>query len=112
MGFRSDLDALILGALDQGSAHGYEIAKRIKARSGKLLQIAEGQLYPALHRLEERELVVAEWEAQQGKPSRKLYALTPAGKAELAQQKQRWKEFVQGVSGVLQVSPTPEGNRG
>lgn len=110
MSFRSDLDALILAALQEGVAHGYEISKRIRNASRKVLKVGEGQLYPALHRLEEKGLVSAEWEQQEGKPARRVYTLTPGGAKELQEQKAAWKEFVQGVSGVLQTTSKLEGS--
>ena len=101
MAFRGDLEALVLGALDTGSAHGYEIARRIKAVSEDALAVGEGLLYPALHALEREGLVVAEWVPQEGKPNRKVYHLTEGGKGALARKRKEWQRFSAGVSAVL-----------
>jgi PadR family transcriptional regulator, regulatory protein PadR len=101
MSFKSDLEALVLAALGGERLHGYELAKRIASRSGGALKIGEGQLYPTLHKLEERGMVTAEWVPQEGKPSRKTYALTESGVAELAEKKSAWERFVASVGAVM-----------
>lgn len=101
MAFRGDMDALVLGALDDGPAHGYEIARRIKLRSEEALAVGEGLLYPALHALERDGYVVAEWVPQEGKPNRKVYRLTDAGRGVLAKKRKEWQRFAAGVSAVL-----------
>ena len=101
MAFRGDLEAFILGALDGGAAHGYEIARRIKATSEEALAVGEGLLYPALHALERDGLVVAEWVPQEGKPNRKVYRLTDEGRGALTKKRKEWLRFAAGVSAVL-----------
>lgn len=101
MAFKSDLDALILGVLQDGALHGYEIAKRIRSHGSAALKVGEGQLYPTLHKLEENGFVRSSWAPQEGKPPRKVYELTEIGKAELAIKKQAWETFMDGVSAVL-----------
>ena len=101
MAFRGDLEALVLGALDGGAAHGYEIARRIKSVSEEALAVGEGLLYPALHALERDGLVAAEWVPQEGKPNRKVYRLTDEGRGALAKKRKEWLRFAQGVSAVL-----------
>lgn len=101
MGFRSDLEALVLGVLDEEALHGYEIVKAIRARSNTKLKIGEGQLYPVLHKLEKSGAIQAEWVPQEGKPARKVYRLTGDGRKELDRQRKEWTEFVNGVSAVL-----------
>lgn len=101
MAFRGDLEALVLGALDGGEAHGYEIARRIKAISEEALAVGEGLLYPALHGLERDGLVAAEWVSQEGKPNRKVYRLTEAGRGSLAKKRREWQRFSAAVSAVL-----------
>jgi len=107
MAFRGDLEALILGALQDGPLHGYAIARRIQTSSDGCLRFGEGQLYPALHKLEESGLVRSEWFFQEGKPSKKTYAVTEVGVQELARQLHLWEKFVKGVSRVL--SPEAQG---
>jgi PadR family transcriptional regulator, regulatory protein PadR len=108
MAFKSDLDALILGVLQGEALHGYEIAKRIRLRSERSLKIGEGQLYPALHRLEEEGRVQAQWVPQEGKPSRKVYRLTKEGRVKLVEHQNAWREFADGVSAVLTGKPVGE----
>lgn len=91
----------MLGALDGGAAHGYEIARRIKATSEDALAVGEGLLYPALHALERDGLVAAEWVPQEGKPNRKVYRLTDEGRGALAKKRKEWLRFAEGVSAVL-----------
>ena len=112
MAFRGDLEALILAVLLDGPKHGYEISKQIKAVSGKTLQFGEGQMYPALHKLEEAGSVQSTWEPQDGKPPRKVYALTETGKAQLAKKKIEWSKFQESVSAILGAQPATEGSNG
>ena len=103
MAFRSDLDAVILGALADGPMHGYAIVKRLRESSEGLLKLGEGQLYPALHRLEKSRMVTAVWDQQEGKPSRRVYDLTDIGRQELARHRTAWLRFVKSVNAVLKV---------
>jgi len=105
--FRSDLDALVLGVLQSGHLHGYEITKRINAQDETILKVKEGQLYPILHRLENEGKIAAEWVQQEGKPARKMYTLTDAGHKELETQRLSWVKFVQSVEGLLAPSRLP-----
>jgi DNA-binding PadR family transcriptional regulator len=107
MAFRGDLESLILGVLQEGDLHGYEIAKRIKRHSESLLSYGEGQMYPALHALEAEGAIVACWETQEGKPARRVYALTSAGGDALAERRAAWERFQMGVNRML--SPKGEG---
>ena len=104
MAFRSDLDAVILGALSDGPLHGYAIVKRLKQSSGGLLKLGEGQLYPALHRLEKSGMVTAVWDQQEGKPSRRVYDLTDVGRKELVRRKSDWERFVKSINAVLKMT--------
>lgn len=110
MAFKGDLEALVLGVLQESELHGYEIAKRIKQLSGQALAVGEGQLYPALHKLEKEGLVSAIWMPQEGKPPRKVYRLTECGSCELAERRKSWESFSRGVAAVLY--PSPEAARG
>lgn len=101
MAFKSDLDALILGVLQEGERHGYEIAKRIRELSDTALAVGEGQLYPALHRLEKDGLVAATWVPQEGKPPRKVYHLTDEGSGALATHVREWQKFSESVNRIL-----------
>ena len=103
MAFRSDLDAIILGALVDGPLHGYAIVKRLHKHSDGLLKLGEGQLYPALHKLEKAAMVVAHWDQQEGKPSRRVYSLTDAGRDELKRQRTAWEKFSKSIDAVLKL---------
>lgn len=106
MAFRGDLETLILGVLQDGDLHGYEITKRIKRESDSLLTYGEGQMYPALHALEAEGSIVARWENQDGKPARRVYALTDHGRGALVERRDYWERFQLGVSRML--SPRPQ----
>lgn len=101
MGFKGDLEALILGVLRTEPLHGYEISKRIKSLSDKVLSYGEGQLYPALHRLETDGAVGASWIPQDGKPPRKVYSITDEGRKLLEARQKEWRVFEQGVVKIL-----------
>ena len=103
MAFRSDLDAVILGALAEGPLHGYAITRLVREHSEGFVKLGEGQLYPALHRLEKKGLVAAEWSPQPGKPPRRVYSLTPIGRMELARRISDWERFMKGINAVLKI---------
>lgn len=113
MAFKGDLEALILGVLQDRRAHGYDIAKRIATGTDKLVTIGEGRLYPALHAMEGRGLITAEWAPQEGKPARKIYEITPAGREELARRRGTWEKMVTGIGSILAAKEfMGEKNRG
>ena len=101
MAFKGDLEALILGVLQNQNAHGYEIAKQISKKTNKLVTVGEGKLYPALHKLEEAGLVSAEWEQQQGKPAKRIYSISDKGIAELAAKRTLWSQLSAGIDSIL-----------
>jgi DNA-binding PadR family transcriptional regulator len=90
MAFRGELEALILGALQSGPLHGYEITRRISGREDSILKLKEGQVYPILHQMENDGKVIADWLPQEGKPARKVYALTERGVKELDSKRVEW----------------------
>jgi PadR family transcriptional regulator PadR len=95
------LDMLVLRVLSAGPRHGYDIARRIQALSSDTLNIGQGSLYPALHRLEERGYVSAIWrESDTGRRAR-YYRLTAAGRRELEGSEDFWRQFSAAVEGVL-----------
>jgi PadR family transcriptional regulator PadR len=113
MAFRGDIEALVLAILSDGPKHGYEISKRIKALSKNTLAYGEGQLYPALHKLEETGDIRSEWEAsQEQRPPRKVYSVTDSGTAKLAKKKLEWAKFQESVTSILGAMPAVEGTRG
>jgi PadR family transcriptional regulator, regulatory protein PadR len=95
------LDLMILQTLQWGTQHGYGISLAIKNRSGEVLQVDTGSLYPALHRLEKQKWVASEWKVSENKQRAKYYRLTAAGKRQLAQERSRWRLFAEALTGVL-----------
>lgn len=91
---------LVLSVLGDGELYGYQIAQRIRERSGEFLAPSEGSLYPALHRLEREGAVVAEWREGDRGPRRRYYSLTSRGKRQLADARAEWQAFTGGVAAV------------
>ena len=87
------LDVLILKSLASESRHGWAIAKRIQAASGDVLQIKQGSLYPALHRLESQGLVRAEWRTNETGREARFYSLTKAGRTQLQAEVSQWERL-------------------
>jgi PadR family transcriptional regulator PadR len=95
------LDILILKALCSGALHGYAVAEWIHERSHDVLQVDEGALYPALHRLELKGLLSAEWGASENNRRAKFYKLTVAGRKHLEVESRRWTRLSAAVGFVL-----------
>ena len=96
---KGHLDALILGVLAGGPLHGYAVIEQLKQRSGGSLDLPEGTVYPALHRLEAAGLLASSW--SEGARRRRVYRLTVRGERELGQRRAEWSLFVKAVDGVL-----------
>jgi PadR family transcriptional regulator PadR len=96
------LDLLILKTLARGQEHGWAIAQRIQQMSDNVLQIGQGSLYPALHRLEYRGWIRAEWGASENNRRARFYALTPAGRRQLDAELENWDRLAGAVNLVLQ----------
>jgi PadR family transcriptional regulator, regulatory protein PadR len=105
--FQGTLDLLILKTLSWGPAHGYAIARWIEQLTGQVLQVGEGSLYPALHRLDERGWVDSQWELSDTKRRTKVYRLTTLGRAQLRAESGTWKQFVGAVTKVLDAKEQP-----
>lgn len=101
------LDLLILKTLSWGPAHGYAVARWIDQLSLEALQIGEGSLYPALHRLEERGWVESEWRLSEHNRRAKFYRLTTKGRSRLRAETAMWGQFVDAVGRVLQATQQP-----
>ncbi len=97
------LDLLILKVLSTGKMHGWDIAKRIFVVSEDRLMIKQGSLYPAVHRLEQKRLIKAEWGVSELGRRAKFYKLTRKGRKRLDQERSRWSDFVDSVSMVLNL---------
>ena len=87
------LDVLILKAIATEPRHGWAIAKRIEAVSGDVLQVKQGSLYPALHRLEQQGLITAAWGVNDTGREAKFYSLTRAGRAQLKEELTQWERL-------------------
>jgi transcriptional regulator len=95
------LDLLILKTLGREAMHGYAIAERILDTSDEVLQVEEGALYPALHRLELRGLLASEWGVSENNRRAKYYRLTAAGRKQLARETEYWKKMAGAIGKVL-----------
>ena len=95
------LDVLVLKSLSLQAMHGWGIAQRIQQLSREALQVNQGSLYPALHKLERQGLVKAEWGVSENNRRAKYYSLTPAGRAQLGEQLANWERFAEAVTLVL-----------
>src|SRR4029077_13147698 len=96
------LDLLILQTLQWGAQHGYGISVAIRNRSGEILQVDTGSLYPALHRLERQKWIKAEWKTSENNQRAKFYQLTAAGKKQLTRERSKWSQLSDAIAGVLQ----------
>ena len=97
---KGNLDMLLLAVLAAGPGHGYAIITRLRERSEGAFDLPEGTVYPALHRLEEAGLLASAWDVVSGR-RRRIYRLTPAGAAALAEQAEQWRKFSGSVGRVL-----------
>ena len=102
------LDMLILRTLQWGPQHGHGIGQAIRARSNELLKVETGSLYPALHRLVKRGWLKAEWGVSEANQRAKYYRLTPAGKAQLLREQDRWSLLVDAIGRVMNPAPGKE----
>ena len=98
------LDLLILQVASLGPLHGYAIAQRLNQMSREALQVQQGSLYPALHRLEKRGWLKAEWRTTESGRDAKFYALTPAGRKRLAVERTEWDRLSEAIALVLQTA--------
>ena len=95
------LDLLILRVLRHGPLNGWDMMERIQLVSGDVLRVIPGSLYPALHKLEARGLIVAEWGASDNNRRAKFYRLSAAGKKQLDEERQKWERFSGAVEVIL-----------
>jgi PadR family transcriptional regulator PadR len=102
------LDMLVLRVVAAGPLHGYAIAQRIRQISRDVVRVPQGTLYPALHRLENRKLLAAEWKASETGRSAKYYRLTKKGRAQLKAESESWERLAEAVRAILHG---PEGEQ-
>ena len=98
------LDLLILRTLALGPQHGWAISERIQQVSSEALQVQQGSLYPALHRLERRGWIKAEWGASENNRKAKYYELTRAGRKQLEAEIDSWRKLAAAVGQVLDMA--------
>jgi PadR family transcriptional regulator, regulatory protein PadR len=102
------LDMLILRTLQWGPQHGHGIGQAIRARSDDLLTVETGSLYPALHRLQKRGWLKAEWGVSEANQRAKYYRLTAAGRAQLLREQDRWSQLVAAIGRIMNPAPSKE----
>jgi PadR family transcriptional regulator len=98
------LDMLILKVVALGPTHGYAIAQRLQQMSRDVLQVQQGSLYPALHRLEKRGWVRAEWAASETGRDARFYTLTRTGRKQLDEQSENWDRLSGAISSILRTA--------
>lgn len=96
------LDLLILRTLAHGPQHGWGVSQRIQQMSRDALQVNQGSLYPALHRLEHKGWIAAEWGTSENNRKAKFYRLTRRGRAQLKTERDQWMRFAAAVALVLE----------
>lgn len=98
------LDLLILKALSMGPMHGWSIAQQIRARSKSVLQVQQGSLYPALHKLETQGLIAAEWGESENNRRAKYYSLTAKGRKHLEGEEANWERLSKAISRFIRMA--------
>jgi PadR family transcriptional regulator PadR len=102
--YTGTLDLLILKAVSWGPSHGYAIGRWIRETTSDVLNVQEGALYPALHRLERKGWLEEEWRESETGRQAKYYSLTTAGRAQLKAERKRWEQFSGAVAHALGVT--------
>ncbi len=98
------LDLLVLKALALGPMHGWGVADRLRHGSEEVFQVGQGSLYPALYRLERQGLIRWAWKTSEHNRRARFYSLTPAGRAQLAREKEAWRRMSRAVELVLRMA--------
>ena len=101
---KGTLDMLILKTLQLGPMHGWGITEMIEQSSQNLLSVNQGSLYPALYRLVRRGLVTSTWRTTENNRTARYYALSPAGRKQLAEERADWERLSRGVNLILDLS--------
>ena len=100
------LDLLILKILALEPMHGWAVSQRLKQVSGDILQVSDGSLYPALHKLEQEGWITAEWKASEKKRRAKYYSLTRLGRMQLEKEAGNWRRLSVAISNVVKLKET------
>ena len=98
---KGHLELLLLATVASGARHGYAIVKALRERSDELLDLPDGTMYPALHRLESAGLLASDWSSDGGRRKR-VYELTPDGREALEQARSEWGAFSRAVDSVIE----------
>jgi transcriptional regulator len=106
---KGTLDMMILRTLSTGDAHGHTIAKVIERTSEDVLEVEQGSLYPALHRLEDRGWLSSYWGVSENNRKAKYYCLTAAGRRRLTLEQSRWRQMARAIALVMGDHVTEEG---
>ena len=101
------LDMLVLRTLQWGPRHGHGIGQAIRSQSDDLLKVETGSLYPALHRLERRGWLKADWKQSENNQRTKVYRLTAAGRRQLAVEHTRWDRLNAAIAGLMTAKGNP-----
>jgi PadR family transcriptional regulator, regulatory protein PadR len=109
LSFQSQLEGLVLAVLGRGALHGYAIAAELRERSDGILDVAEGTLYPALHKLEEEGLIRSRWEVVNGR-RRRVYVASPAGGRAVRERFDSWRRLSGAIDSVFVSGPEAAGD--
>jgi PadR family transcriptional regulator, regulatory protein PadR len=101
------LDLLILHVVAAGAMHGYGIAQRLQQVSRDVVQVPQGSLYPALHRLENRGVLTADWKVSDTGREAKFYRLTPKGRSQLKEEEASWLRLTEAIGLILKTAGGP-----
>ncbi|HWH50249.1 MAG TPA: PadR family transcriptional regulator [Gemmatimonadaceae bacterium] len=104
---KGNLDMLVLKALSWGEMHGFEILDWLEQRSGGRLDVDDSAVYQALHRLEERDLVRAEWGVSDKNRRVRFYRMTAGGRAQLKAEASRWNDYAELLVGIMRAKADP-----
>jgi len=102
------LDLIVLQTLRWGPRHGYGITQLIRSGSRNALQVDTGSLYPALHRLERKRFIAAEWQTSDNKQRVRVYRLTDRGRKQLEVERSRWQQIAEAIAGLMKPLPEVE----
>jgi transcriptional regulator len=98
------LDLLVLKILALQPLHGWALSQRLKQVSGEVLQVSDGSLYPALHKLEQQAWIQAEWKATENNRRAKFYSLTRLGRRHLEKEAANWERISTAISSVMRLT--------
>lgn len=103
---KGHLDLLLLAIVEDGARHGYAVIEELRQRTGDALDLPEGTVYPALHRLQKAGLLQSSWDETSGR-RRRVYSLTPGGRKAVTEKRHEWQAFTAAVQGVIGKGAVP-----